>query len=132
NLEREWRSGDVVELELPMPVRRGVAHEQVEAGRGRVALQRGPLVYCAEWPDNRDGELRSLTLPDDAPLSAEWVPDLLNDVVVVRGRALRQTQDEKGGSIPTEQDFTAIPYYAWANRGPGEMLVWLPRTQSAG
>lgn len=132
SLEREWRSGDVVELELPMPVRRVVAHEQVEAGIGRVALQRGPLVYCVEWPDNRDGEVRSLILPDDAPLSAEWVPDLLHGVVVVRGRALRQTQDEKGGSIPTEQDFTAIPYYAWANRGPGEMLVWLRRTQSAG
>lgn len=132
NLKREWRSGDVVELELPMPVRRVVAHEQVEAGRGRVALQRGPLVYCVEWPDNRDSKVRSLILPDDAPLSAEWVPDLLNGVVVVRGRALRQMQDEKGVSDPTEQDFTAIPYYAWANRGPGEMLVWIRRTQSAG
>jgi DUF1680 family protein len=132
NLTREWRGGDLVELELPMPVRRVIAHERVEADRGRVALQRGPLVYCVEWPGNRDGELRNLTLPDDAPLSAERVPDLLNGVVVVKGRALRHSQGEKARSVPTEQDFTAIPYYAWANRGPGEMLVWLPSTSRGG
>jgi hypothetical protein len=61
-------------------------------------------------------------------LSAEWVPDLLNGVVVVKGSMLRQTRDEAGNTVETEQDFTAIPYYAWANRGPGDMLVWLPST----
>ena len=125
-LVREWRPGDVVELELPMPVRRVRAREQVEADRGRVALQRGPLVYCVEWVDNSDGEVRNLTLPGDTPLSAEWVPDLLGGVVVVKGRALRQASDGQGILMETEQDFTAVPYYAWANRGQGEMLVWLP------
>jgi hypothetical protein len=113
-----------------MPVRRVVANEQVEADRGRVALQRGPLVYCAEWPDNPDGAVRDLVLPDDNTLTAEWAPDLLNGVVVLKGRALRQTRDEGGEAHLADQDFTAIPYYAWAHRGPGEMLVWLPTMQS--
>ncbi|HEX8219496.1 MAG TPA: glycoside hydrolase family 127 protein [Chloroflexia bacterium] len=128
SLTREWRPGDVVELDLPLPIHRVVAHEQVEADRGRVALQRGPLVYCVEWSDNREAEVRNLILPGGAPLSAEWVPDLLNGVVVVKGSMLRQTRDEAGNTVETEQDFTAIPYYAWANRGPGDMLVWLPST----
>ncbi len=129
-LTRVWQRGDVIELDLPMPVRRVVAHERVEADRGRVALQRGPLVYCVEWPDNPDGAVRNLVLPGDNTLTAEWAPDLLNGVVVLKGRALRQTGDDGGEVHLTEQDFTAIPYYAWAHRGSGEMLVWLPTTQS--
>ncbi|HEX8228614.1 MAG TPA: glycoside hydrolase family 127 protein [Chloroflexia bacterium] len=127
-LMRVWQPGDVIELDLPMPLRRVVAHERVEANRGRVALQRGPLVYCAEWPDNHGGAVRDLLLPDGGTFATEWVPDLLNGVVVLKGRALRQTKGEGGEAASAEQDFTAIPYYAWAHRGPGEMLVWLPTT----
>ncbi|HEX8600112.1 MAG TPA: glycoside hydrolase family 127 protein [Chloroflexia bacterium] len=124
-LTRVWQPGDVIELDLPMPARRVVANERVDADRGRVALQRGPLVYCAEWPDNPHVAVRDIVLAGDDTLTAEWVPDLLNGVVVLKGRALRQTK-VKGDEAPwTEQDFTAIPYYAWAHRGPGEMLVWL-------
>src|SRR5262249_3205889 len=72
SLNRTWDRNDSVELDLPMPVRRVMANEKVQADHGRVALQRGPIVYCAEWPDNPGGQVRNLLLPDDQPLSAEF------------------------------------------------------------
>ena len=129
-LNRTWKKGDVIELSMPMPVRRIVASQQVEADHGRVALQRGPLVYCAEWPDNPDGRVRNLMLPAGAKLSAEFKPDLLNGVTVVKTRAFALSFDAQGKLIRQEQDLTAIPYFAWANRGRGEMLVWLPNNEA--
>jgi len=129
-LNRNWKRGDVIELALPTPVRRIVANDLVEADRGRVALQLGPLVYCAEWLDNPGGRVRNLILPDSAKLTAEFKPDLLNGVTVIKGRAFALASDAEGKAIKTEQDFTAIPYYAWANRGRGEMIVWLPNNES--
>jgi uncharacterized protein len=131
SLNRSWKPGDVIELALPMPVRRIVANDQVEADRGRVALQRGPLVYCAEWPDNPGGRVRNLMLADSAKLTAEFKPDLLNGVTVIKGKAFALTSDAAGKGIRTEQDFTAIPYPVWANRGRGEMIVWLPNNESS-
>jgi DUF1680 family protein len=134
-LNRSWKKGDVIELVLPMPVRRIVANDQVEADRSRIALQRGPLVYCAEWPDNPDGRVRNLMLQDGANngtnLTAEFRSDLLNGVTVIKGKAFAISTDAQGKMIKTEQDFTAIPYYAWANRGRGEMVVWLPINESS-
>lgn len=130
-LTRNWKKGDLVELSLPMPVRRVVANERVAADRGRVALQRGPIVYCAEWPDNPGKHVRNLMLPDDAPLAAEFTPGLLNGVVVVRSKAVSLAYDAAGKVTRNTQDFTAIPYYAWANRGRGQMLVWLPDTEAS-
>ncbi len=125
---RTWKSGDVVELSLPMAVRRVFAHDAVEADRGRVAVERGPLVYCAEWTDN-GGRVANLVLPDAASLTAESRPDLLNGVVVIKGEA--EAAVEKGGRIVSEKTpLTLIPYYAWANRGKGEMAVWLARDAS--
>jgi hypothetical protein len=130
SLRRNWKKGDVITLTLPMPVRRVVANEQVAADRGRVALQRGPIVYCAEWPDNPSGYVRNLLLPDSAKLSAEFRPDLLNGVTVIKSRSLALSFDAEGSVIKNEQDFTAIPYYAWANRGRGEMIVWIPHNEA--
>jgi len=130
-VERSWTRGDVVELGLPMPVRRVVAHPSVEADQGRVALQRGPLVYAAEWPDNPGGKVRNLLLPDEATLSSDFRPDLLNGVQVVTGRAVTLAYDAEGKLNRRTQDFTAIPYYAWANRGPGEMLVFIPNREAS-
>jgi DUF1680 family protein len=125
---RTWKAGDVVELSLPMPVRRVVANDAVEADRGRVAIERGPLVYCAEWPDN-DGRVSNLVLPDGAALEAEMRPDLLNGVVVIQGEA--EAVSEKAGKVVSEKTpVTLIPYYAWANRGRGEMEVWIAREPS--
>jgi len=129
-LQRTWKAGDTVELGLPMEVRRVLAHEKVEANAGRVALERGPVVYCAEAVDNGGGAF-NLVLPDDARLSARHRPDLLGGLTVVEGRALALLEGEDGRSVATrEQDFVAVPYYAWAHRGLGEMAVWLPRRVS--
>jgi DUF1680 family protein len=130
-LERRWRAGDVVELGLPMPVRRVVANSAVEADEGRVALQRGPLVYAAEWPDNPGGKVRNLLLAHDAAFSSEFRPALLNGVQVIAGEAVALGRDADGKLNRHKQAFTAIPYYAWANRGPGEMLVWIPTREAS-
>ncbi len=131
SLKRTWRAGDTIDLHLPMPVRRVVAHEEVQADRGRVALQRGPLVYTAEWPDNPNGRVRNLMLPDSAKLTAEFQPALLQGVTVIRGRVVALARDAQGGVTKSEQEFTAIPYHVWANRGRGQMTVWIPRREAA-
>jgi hypothetical protein len=110
-ISRIWNKGDVIQLDLPMPVRRVVAAGQVEADRGRVALQRGPIVYCLEWPDNPGASVRSAVVTDHDKLTAQFEPDLLNGVETI-----------KAGH------WKAIPYYAWANRGKGAMEVWIRRT----
>jgi DUF1680 family protein len=109
-IDRKWRKGDVIQLNLPMPVRRVTANPRVEADRGRAALQRGPIVYCLEWPDNPGKDVRSAALPDNEKLTAQFEPHLLNGVETI-----------KAGNL------TAIPYYAWANRGKGDMAVWIMR-----
>lgn len=112
-LDHTWQAGDVVELTLPMPVRRVLCHPAVSENVGKVALERGPLVYCAEGIDN-DGAVLAAVLPDTATLETAFVPDLLHGVVVVRAT-------QPSGSI------TFVPYYAWAHRGVGEMAVWFTR-----
>jgi hypothetical protein len=115
-LDRTWKAGDTVELELPMQVRRVAAHASVENDRGRLAIQRGPLVYAVESVDN-GGTALDITLPADAPLTTEHRAELLGGVTIIRGPGLR-------GGAPF--DLLAVPYFAWANREPGEMAVWLP------
>jgi len=124
-LNRTWKNGDVIELNFPMPVRRVLAKENVKADAGRVALQRGPIVFCAEWPDNPNGKVRNLILPDEQPLTATFEPSLLNGVETIQGRAFSVSKNSDGSLAKTEQDFKAIPYFAWANRGKGEMAVWI-------
>jgi hypothetical protein len=130
-ITRTWNTGDVIDLNLPMPVRRIVAHEKVEADRNRVALQRGPIVYAAEWPDNPNGKVRNIVLPSDSALTAEFRSDMLNGVEVIKGRAFGLSYNEKGVVGKTEQPFMAIPYATWANRGRGQMAVWLATADSA-
>jgi len=130
-LERRWDKGDTIELDLPMPVRRILANEKVEADRGKVALQRGPLVYCLEGLDN-DGQALNMVIPDDAKFKTKHRSDLLNGVTVITGKArlAKRTLDGEivlSGSKP----FTAIPYYAWAHRGRSPMTVWPARTPEA-
>jgi YD repeat-containing protein len=131
NLSRSWKKGDVIELNLPMPVRRIAANNEVEADRGRVALERGPLVYAAEWPDNPGGKVRNLVLPAVAKLTSQYREELLSGVTVVKGRATALSYDAQGNLTKRDQEFTAIPYYAWANRGRGQMLVWIPETEAS-
>jgi DUF1680 family protein len=124
-IRRAWKAGDAIDVRLPMPVRRVVANDVVEADRGRVALQRGPIVFAAEWPDNPNGKVRNIVLPGSAELTSEFRPDLLNGVQVIKGRAFGLSQTADGTIAKQEQDFVAIPYATWANRGPGQMIVWL-------
>lgn len=131
SIERTWKKGDTIELDLPMPVRRIVANEKVAADRGRVALQRGPLVYCLEGPDN-DGEVLSLVMGDAIRFRTEHHPDLLNGVTVITGRARVAKRTEDGDiALGDRKTFTAIPYYAWAHRGRAAMTVWPARQVQA-
>ena len=138
HLQRQWQHGDVIDLSLPMPVQRLKAHPKVEADRGRVALQRGPLVYCLEGVDN-GGHVRNLVIPPEAPLSAQYCADLLGGVTVIKGSACAVHRVEwpdtlylPSGRVPgvTMFEFTAVPYFANANRLPGEMMVWMAETSN--
>jgi DUF1680 family protein len=128
SLKRNWKKGDVIELNLPMSIRKVVAHDSVKADVGKLALEQGPIVYCAEWVDN-GGHVLNLMLPKDTKLTAEHRDDFLNGVTVLTGRGLALYS--AGQEVQKrEQDFVAIPYYAWAHRGQGEMAVWLPYEES--
>lgn len=125
SIERTWSPGDTVTLNLPMPIRLVRAHEKVEADRGRVAIERGPIVYCVEAVD-AGGKVRNLYLPDDLDLRTEHRPDLLGGVTVVTGTARARVRVDDGSVETRDVPFTAIPYYAWDHREAGEMAVWLP------
>lgn len=131
-IDRYWKKNDMIVLDLPMPIRRVLAHDSVAADQGRVALQRGPVVYCAEWPDNEGGHVRNLLLSDDAMVDTEFRADMLHGIQIIRGKAVGYEYGDDETSVrKSEKDFIAIPYYAWAHRGKGEMAVWLARDESA-
>lgn len=126
-ITRKWKKGDVIVLDLPMPVRRITAIDEVKENRGRIALQRGPLVYCFEHPDN-NAEVMNIIVPDNVSFTSEFRPGLLNGVVVLKALAPVVTISSDGLKVNTElKEITAIPYYSWANRGRGQMQVWMPR-----
>lgn len=112
-IRRRWQKGDRIAVSLPMPVRRVLAHDKITDDAGKAAIERGPLVYCLEAADN-GAATGTLTLPLTTPLSHEFRADLLKGLEVITGKSGDQT-------------VTAIPYFAWANRGRGEMRVWIPR-----
>jgi DUF1680 family protein len=125
-LNKTWKKGDVVEMNLPMEVRRVIAKEDVKDDIGKIALQRGPLIYCAEWVDN-NGKTGNIIIPANAMFTTEYKADLLNGVVVLKSNVPAVIVNSDGSSVSTEnRTFTAIPYYAWAHRGKGEMMIWLP------
>ncbi len=128
-VERVWQD-DEVELELAMPVERMYAHPNVRQDAGCVALQRGPLVYCLEGTDNK-APLHRIVVPGITELASHFEPDLLG-VMVVRGKALAEEDTDWTETLYRSRPaslqpgaITAIPYYAWDNRQPGEMRVWL-------
>lgn len=125
-IQREWKAGDVVSLELPMAVRLTVAHEKVRENAGRVALERGPLVYCVEGNDNSGLDVPHNLLPDASSLKAEFRADLLGGVAVVTGKADLVKRGDDGRAVErAPRSFTAIPYFARANREPSPMSVFL-------
>jgi len=125
-IKRTWKKNDVVEVKLPMSVERVVANENVKDDIGKVALQRGPVIYCAEWKDN-DGRAANLVMPDAAMFTTEFKPDMLNGIEIIKSTVPAVVVDANGETVQTKQQpFVAIPYYAWANRGKGEMMIWFP------
>ena len=111
-VDGKWRKGDVIALKFPMPVRRVLANDKVTENTGKAAIQRGPILYAVEAIDN-GGSVKDLKIPLETNLSAAFKADMLNGVDVITGKVGDRT-------------VTAIPYYAWNNRGKGEMAVWVP------
>ncbi|TFF34318.1 glycoside hydrolase family 127 protein [Mucilaginibacter psychrotolerans] len=125
-ISKKWKKGDKVEMLLPMDVQRVVASDKLPNDAGRIALQRGPLMYAAEWKDN-GGLASNIIIPKDAVFTSQFDAGLLNGVTVLKADVKAINIDADKQSISTEtKTLTAIPYYAWANRGKGEMMVWFP------
>jgi DUF1680 family protein len=129
-ISRHWSAGDVVALDLPMPPQRLYAHPNVRMDVGRVALRRGPLIYCVEEADNPGGPVQRLTLPRGAPLIAKRA-DAFGGVTMLKAPA-KELVPADGGALysttpPAGRDATlaAIPYFLWGNREPGSMQVWI-------
>jgi DUF1680 family protein len=93
---------------------------------GKIALQRGPIVFCAEGIDN-GGRVLDLAFAENAKFAAEFRPGLLDGVVVLKGKASVRSSGGSAAAAAEERDFLAVPYYAWANRGAGEMRIWFPK-----
>jgi DUF1680 family protein len=123
-IRRKWEKGDVIELDLPMPIRRVVCHQDVKDNTGKAAIQRGPLVFCFEGIDNPQG-VANLVLPSNSDLHAEYKADLLNGIVTVKGKGKIRKSQPDGKTSLEDIDVVAIPYYAWAHRGKSPMMVWL-------
>src|SRR5262249_22503559 len=110
SIERLWRNGDTIEIEFPMEARRVVAQSRVRENRGRVAIERGPFVYCAEWPEAPDGRALHLSLDSASELKPAVDESLFGGVTVIAALARRMTNP----SSPP-QPIRLIPYYLWAN-----------------
>jgi DUF1680 family protein len=125
-ISRTWKKNDSVDLVLPMPVHKVKAMDSVKDDIGKIAMQRGPLVYCAEWVDN-DNRTGNLILPENALFTTRYEPGMLNGIVTLQTDGQRVAVDPAGLQVTTHKDhIVAIPYYAWANRGKGEMNIWFP------
>lgn len=138
-IDREWTEGDEICLAFEMPVRRVCANPRVREDVGKIAVMRGPLVYCLEEEDNGPG-LHRVFLSDSDAFSASWEPDFLGGIVTLgsTGKRLKENDGDEdclydSGHSSSFESCTLkwIPYYAWANRSPGEMIVWVHRLQSA-
>ncbi len=124
NIERTWTANDVIELVLPMEVRRVRAHDNVKADIGKLAIERGPVVYCLEGCDQADGMVFNKFIPENTVFEATYEKDLFNGVIRLEGLAEQVDIDGK----VTGCTCTAVPYSTWCNRGAGQMIVWLPTT----
>jgi DUF1680 family protein len=126
SINRNWKNGDEITLDLPMDIRLVLSNDQVKDNKNLVAMERGPIVYCAEGIDNK-GEVFNLLLPEYAPTNIQWKPDLLGGINIIKGDVPAFVVRENGEEVKTKShNLVAVPYYAWSHRGIGEMSVWLP------
>jgi uncharacterized protein len=126
-ISRKWKTADEVQISFNMEPRIIEANEKVAADQGKIAVQRGPILYTAEWPDVKDGKVLSLIFDKSQKFTSEYKADFLGGVTVVKGKA-KSVQAAQGGGVTygEQQEINLIPYYSWNNRGAGEMMVWLP------
>ena len=129
-IERRWKKGDVVEVHFDMQPRVVKANDKVTADHGRVAVERGPVVYCAEWPDN-DFNVHNILLNQHPVFQVVDKPDMLCGIREITTDAQALSYDTAGKLAVKDVKLTLIPYYAWAHRGEGDMAVWLPIEVSA-
>lgn len=126
-LNKKWKAGDVVEMTLPMNVRKIISSDSIGMNKNRIALQRGPLVYCVEGADN-DGKAWNFILPDNATITTSSEKILTENIIALQAKVPVLVVGDDGYSVKTVQKkITAIPYYTWCNRGKNAMQVWLPR-----
>ena len=129
-IDRTWRKGDKVEIHFDMEPRTVRANGQVAADKGRVAVERGPIVYCAEWPDNKCDVLSVLI--NQEPKFTLGNKEIMNtNVQTLTTDAQTLTFDKAGKLHAADEKLVLIPYYAWAHRGPGKMTVWIPQDLTA-
>jgi hypothetical protein len=128
-INRNWKRGDRLDILLPMPVRTVRADERVKDNTGKIAVQRGPLMFCAEGPDNSDGHVLNYVIDKEAGFVSEYVPTLLQGTQIVKAKGSRVRRDIDGSVHTGEvEELVLIPYHLWNNRGSAEMMVWLPVT----
>jgi DUF1680 family protein len=120
SLSQMWRHGDQVQIEFPLEVRQVITHVKVRDNRGRTAIERGPIVYCAEWPDFAGGKVLTAVLEPNAGLKASHDDTFFGGATVLAAQA-KSIGAPAGDAAPVK----LIPYHLWANRGVGEMAVWL-------
>ncbi len=129
-IDRRWKKGDKVEVHFDMEPRTVKANGKVEADKGRISIERGPLVYCAEWPDN-DFNIQSVFMNREPQFQVEEKPGLLYGITELKTDVQVLSYDEDGKLKVGDATLTMIPYYAWAHRGPGAMTVWMAQELSA-
>jgi DUF1680 family protein len=120
-----WKKNDVIEVNLPMEIKKILANGNVKNDIGKIALQRGPIIYCAEWVDN-NSRTSNLIVPPNTVFTSEFNPSILNGVMTLKAQVPAVIISNNDNISTQKQSFTAIPYYSWANRGKGEMTVWFP------
>ncbi len=125
-IKREWKKGDKITIDFPMDVHKVTANQNVKADVGRLALQRGPVVYCIEGADQKDSTVQSLVADTSVAIHAVYKPGVLNGITELTFTGYEAQKDNLQNASPKKQSITAIPYYSWNNRGSNEMEVWIP------
>lgn len=126
-ITRKWQKGDIVDFELRMQPRKLIADQRVWADGNKIAMQRGPLIYCAEWPDNNKGNILNMMVDEDASFTEKVDSSLSEGVIVLTSKGYQTKRNLRGGvDRLAAEPLKLIPYYLWNNRGPGQMMVWIP------
>ncbi len=130
-IDKEWKKGDLVSLALPVEIRKVIAIDSIADDRNKISLQRGPLMYCFEHPDN-GGKVANIYIPDTVQFSSNFENNTLGGIMKLEANAPTIKVSEDGLSVKTEnKKIVAIPYFSWANRGEGQMQIWIPRKISS-